>query len=80
MSGYTAQVLCEPANLGGVAFCGFRAMRPAMAVASPARAVAVLAAVVAVGLAGCTSPPSSQAGHAEGAASTPVRPAALTLV
>lgn len=71
MSGYTAQVLCEPANLGGVAVCCFRAMRPAMAVASPARAVAVLAAAVAAGLAGCTSP-SPPASHAGAAASTPV--------
>ena len=47
-------------------------MRPATVVASPARAVAVLAAVVAAGLAGCTSP-SSPAGHARAAASTPAR-------
>ncbi len=39
-----------------VAFCGFRVMRPAMAVVSPAFAVAALAAAVAAGLAGCTSP------------------------
>ena len=71
MSGYTAQVLCEPANLGGVAVCCFRAMRPAMAVASPARAVAALAAAIAAGLAGCTSP-SPPASHAGAAASTPV--------
>ena len=55
-----------------VTFCGFRAMRPATVVVSPARAVAVLAAVVAAGLAGCTSP-SSPAGHARAAASTPAR-------
>ena len=47
-------------------------MRPATVVASPARAVAVLAAVVAAGLAGCTSP-SSPSSHAGVAASTPVR-------
>ena len=47
-------------------------MRPATAVASPARAVAVLAAVVAAGLAGCTSP-SSPSSHARAAASTPAR-------
>ena len=47
-------------------------MRPATVVASPARAVAVLAAVVAAGLAGCTSP-SSPSSHARVAASTPVR-------
>ena len=44
-----------------------------MTVASPARAVAVLAAVVAAGLAGCTSPASPPASHAGAAASTPVR-------
>ena len=54
-------------------FSGFRAMRPAMAVASPARAVAALAAVVAAGLAGCTAPASPPASHAAGAASTPAR-------
>ena len=48
-------------------------MRPATVVASPARAVAVLAAVVAAGLAGCTSPASPPASHAGPAASTPVR-------
>jgi hypothetical protein len=58
-----------PANLGGVALRGFRAMRPAMA-ASRARAVVAVAAVVAAVLAGCTSP-ASPAGPAEGAASTP---------
>ena len=47
-------------------------MRPATVVASPARAVAVLAAVVAAGLAGCTSP-SSPSSHARVATSTPVR-------
>ena len=72
MGGYTAKMLCKPASLGGVAPCGFRAMRPAVAAARPARAVAALAAAVAAGLAGCTSPSSSQAGHAAGAASTPV--------
>ena len=56
-------------SVGG--FCGFRARRPVLAVASHARAVAALAVAAAAGLAGCTSP-SSQAGHAEGAASTPV--------
>ena len=71
MGGYTAQVLCKPANLGGVALCGLGSMRSAMAVAGPARAVAVLAAAVAAGLTGCTSP-SPSAGHAGGAASTPV--------
>ena len=55
-----------------VTFSGFRARRPATAVAGPARAVAVLAAVVAAGLAGCTSP-ASPASHAGAAASTPVR-------
>ena len=44
-----------------------------MAVASPARAVAVLAAAVAAGLAGCTAPASPPASHAGPAASTPVR-------
>ena len=68
---FGAQVLCKTANLGGVVLGDFRALRPAMAVASPARAVAALAAAVAAGLAGCTSP-SSQAGHAAGATSTPV--------
>ena len=63
-------MLGEPANLGGVALCGFRAMRPAIAAASRARAVAALAAAVAAGLAGCTSP-APPAGHAGGAASTP---------
>ena len=72
MGGYTAQMLSKPASLGGVAPCGFRAMRPAVAAARPARAVAALAAAVAAGLVGCTSPSSSQAGHAAGAASTPV--------
>ena len=56
-----------------VTFSGFRARRPATAVAGPARAVAVLAAVVAAGLAGCTSPASPPASHAGAAASTPVR-------
>jgi hypothetical protein len=46
-------------------------MRPAMAVAGPARAVAALAAVVAAGLAGCTAPASPPASHAGAAASTP---------
>ena len=66
--------MCNPASLGGVASCGLRAMRPAMAVASRARAVAALTAVVAAGLAGCTSPSSSSspAGQAAGAATTPV--------
>ena len=51
-------------------------MRPAMPVAGPARAVAVLAAVVAAGLAGCTSPAPPPASHAGAAASTPAgRPA-----
>ena len=72
MGGYTAQMLCKPASLGGVAPCGFRALRPAVAAARPARAVAALAAAVAAWLAGCTSPSSSQAGHAAGAANTPV--------
>jgi outer membrane protein assembly factor BamB len=44
-----------------------------MTVASPARAVAVLAAAVAAGLAGCTAPASPPASHAGPAASTPVR-------
>ena len=45
-------MLGNPASLSGVTLRGFRAMRPAMAVASQARAVAALAAVVAAGLAG----------------------------
>jgi hypothetical protein len=40
--------------------------------ARPAHAAAALAAVIAAGLAGCTSSSSSQPGHVEGAASTPV--------
>jgi outer membrane protein assembly factor BamB len=48
---------------------GLRAVRPAMAAASRAGAVAVLAAA---GLAACTSPPSP-ASHAGAAASTPAR-------
>src|SRR6516162_1599919 len=55
-----------------MALCGFRAMRPAMMVASRARAVAALTVVAAAGLAGCTSP-SSPAGQVAGATSTPVR-------
>jgi hypothetical protein len=47
-------------------------MRPAVVAVRPARTVAALAATVAAGLAGCTSPASSQADHAAGAASTPV--------
>ena len=47
-------------------------MRPAVLAVRPARTVAALAATVATGLAGCTSPPSAQAGHAAGVASTPV--------
>ena len=46
-------------------------MRVAIAVVSPARAVAALAAAVAAGLAGCTSP-APQAGPAVGAARTSV--------
>jgi hypothetical protein len=66
------QVLRNPASLGGVAFCGFRVMRPTLVVASRARVVAALTMVVATGLAGCTSP-SSPTGQAAGATSTPVR-------
>jgi hypothetical protein len=47
-------------------------MRPAVLAMRPAGTVAALAATVAAGLAGCTSPPSSQAGHAAGVASAPV--------
>ena len=66
-------MLGNPASLSGVTLRGFRAMRPAIAVASQARAVAALAAVVAAGLAGCIAPASPPASHAAGAASTPAR-------
>lgn len=52
-------MLGNPASLSGVTLRGFRAMRPAIAVASQARVVAALAAVVAAGLAGCTGLPAS---------------------
>jgi hypothetical protein len=55
-----------------MALRGFRAMRPTMAVASRACAVASLVVVVTAGLAGCTSP-SSSTGQAAGATSTQVR-------
>ena len=63
-------MLCKPANLGWwLSAASARCGRPRW---SRARAVAVLAAVVAAGLAGCTSP-SSPSGHARAAASTPAR-------
>src|SRR5215472_10354065 len=72
MGGKMTRMLGKPANLGGVAFCGFRVTRSAAVAARPARAVAALATVVAAGLAGCTSPSSSQAAHPADSASTPV--------
>jgi hypothetical protein len=66
-------MLGNPASLSEMTLRGFRAMRPAIAVASQARTVAALAAVAAAGLAGCTAPASPPASHAAGAASTPAR-------